>query len=65
MAELPASQAALFWASSDSVRTQIAHAMRAQGAQEIIAFESLPDTFPPGWHRVPNSRVARYALDEP
>ncbi len=65
VAEVPASQAAQFWASPDSVRTQIARAMRAHGAQEIIAFENLPGSLPPGWHHVPNSRVARYALDEP
>jgi hypothetical protein len=65
MAELPASEAAAFWASSDSVRTAVAHAMRAAGAKEIIASGVLPPVLPPGWHRVDAVGLARYALDEP
>lgn len=65
VAELPASEAARFWASSDSVRTAVAHAMRAAGAREIIASGVLPPRLPPGWHRVDAVGLARYALDEP
>jgi hypothetical protein len=65
VAELPVSQASAFWASPDSVRTAIAHAMRDVGAREIIASGALPADLPPGWHRVPGAAAARYALDEP
>ena len=65
VAELPASQAAAFWAASDSVRTAVAHTMRAAGAREIIASGVLPAVLPPGWHRLPEAGVARYALAEP
>ena len=65
VAEVPESQAEAFWSAPDSVRMAVAHAMRSAGAEEIIATSALPETMLPGWHRIPDSRVARYALVEP
>lgn len=64
VAEVPASQAAAFWGAADEARSTVARAMRAAGAQEIIASGVLPATLPPGWHRA-SASVARYALDVP
>ena len=62
VAELPASQAAEFWAASDSTRTAIIDVLRAAGATEIVAEGALPAQLPPSWRRLPNSGVARYAF---
>lgn len=65
VAEVPASQAALFWTATDSARAVVARQMRAAGAQEMIATSALPARLPSGWRRVPGARVARYPLVEP
>lgn len=65
VAEVPESQAQGFWSAPDSVRASVAQAMRAAGAEEIIATAALPDSTPPGWHRIPDVRVMRYPLVEP
>lgn len=66
VAEIPASQAAAFWSSSDEARAAVGRAMRAAGAQEIIASGAVPEgPLPTGWHRVSGRGLARYALDAP